>query len=162
MASSLIKSLCMWAYALRDHRKSSQKPSETNKIRLGGGGGGGGVRKIRSSNGVLYTHWSERWSLQCELLFVSGQGRVSSETNVFHFAGFCELLRWPLRSSHRSFCYFLTTITIFNELISCRTTCTNFHAENDFYKFCKLQKGINVSLCWRHDVDWWQATICEK
>ena len=50
-----------------------------------------------ASNGVLYTHWSESWSLKCELLFVSRGGRVFQvKLILFVSLGFCELLRWPL------------------------------------------------------------------
>ena len=48
-------------------------------------------------NGVLYTHWSESWSLKCELLFVSGEGRgFQVKLILFVSLGFCELLRWSL------------------------------------------------------------------
>ena len=79
----------------RGHRKTSQKSSETNKIRFGGWG----FTKLtlEASNGLLYTNWSDSWSLKCELLFVSREGRgFQAKLILFVSLGFCELLRWPL------------------------------------------------------------------
>ena len=82
---------------VRGHCESSKKPSETNKICLGGWGF---FEKIAlwASNGVLYTHWSESWSLKCAFLFVLGGrgGGVQVKLILFVSLGFCKLLRWPL------------------------------------------------------------------
>ena len=71
---------------LRDHRKSSQKPSETNKIHLAGGG----FRR----NSTLGFKWCFVYTLVWELkpevrtsVHFEGREGVSSETNFVCFAG---------------------------------------------------------------------------
>ena len=82
--------LCQWALCsralFRDHRKSSQKPSETNKIRLGGWG----FSKNRTSGFKWCFVYTLVWELKPEVrTFVRFGGRegVSSETNFVRFAG---------------------------------------------------------------------------
>ena len=66
------------------------------------GGGGGGLAKIAlsGSNGHLYTHRSENWTLKCNIDRFGEREGVSNETNSFVSLGFCKLLQWPQTWRH--------------------------------------------------------------